>query len=86
MEKIYEKGLAFYWLFKRAYASKRAQLLAGDEERSWWDVLIFDSLKKLMGDNLRLIICGGAPLSAEAQMFARICFGVPVLQGFKNIM
>lgn len=35
-----------------------------------------------MGGELRIIMCGSAPLSADTQTFIRDCLNVHVLQGY----
>jgi long-chain acyl-CoA synthetase len=42
-------------------------------------VLIFPSIRKKIGKNLKALICGSAPLSRETQLFFAM-LGVPVLQ------
>src|SRR5882762_3470536 len=37
--------------------------------------------KKMIGRNLRALICGSAPLSAETQLYYSM-LGIPVLQGY----
>jgi long-chain acyl-CoA synthetase len=41
--------------------------------------LIFPSIRKKMGANLRALICGSAPLALETQLFFQM-LGIPVLQ------
>jgi long-chain acyl-CoA synthetase len=44
--------------------------------------LVFPTIrKKMIGGNLRALICGSAPLSVETQLFFMM-LGVPVLQGY----
>jgi long-chain acyl-CoA synthetase len=44
-------------------------------------LLIFPSIRKRVGLNLRAMICGSAPLSRETQLFFMM-LGIPVLQGY----
>lgn len=44
-------------------------------------LLIFPSIRKRLGPNLRALICGSAPLAREAQLFF-LMLGIPVLQGY----
>jgi len=44
-------------------------------------LLIFPSIRKRLGPNLRAMICGSAPLARDTQMFFRM-LGIPVLQGY----
>lgn len=36
----------------------------------------------MLGGNIRMMLCGGAPLSPSSQYFMNVCFCVPVLQGY----
>jgi len=36
----------------------------------------------LLGGKIRILLCGGAPLSAATQRFMNICFCCPVGQGY----
>ncbi|HWX38745.1 MAG TPA: AMP-binding protein, partial [Candidatus Sulfotelmatobacter sp.] len=44
-------------------------------------LLIFPSIRKRVGSNLRAMICGSAPLARETQLFFMM-LGIPVLQGY----
>jgi long-chain acyl-CoA synthetase len=44
-------------------------------------VIIFPSIRKRLGPNLRALICGSAPLARETQLFFMM-LGIPVLQGY----
>ncbi len=44
-------------------------------------ILIFPSIRKRVGPNLRAMICGSAPLARETQLFFMM-LGIPVLQGY----
>lgn len=43
---------------------------------------VFRNVRRLLGGNIRLLLCGGAPLSAKTQRFMNICFCCPVGQGY----
>ena len=45
------------------------------------DFLIFKKLR-FLGPNLKLLIVGGAPVSAKTQIFTRNCLGIPVFQAY----
>jgi len=44
-------------------------------------LLIFPSIRKRLGPNLRALICGSAPLARETQLFFMM-LGIPVVQGY----
>lgn len=44
--------------------------------------LVFKKVRSLLGGNTRVLLSGGAPLSAATQRFMNICFCCPVGQGY----
>lgn len=44
--------------------------------------IIFKKVRKLLGGRVRMMLSGGAPLSADTQRFMNICFCCPVGQGY----
>eukprot|EP01129_Flabellula_baltica_P006201 TRINITY_DN2299_c0_g1_i1.p1 TRINITY_DN2299_c0_g1~~TRINITY_DN2299_c0_g1_i1.p1 ORF type:complete len:695 (-),score=137.67 TRINITY_DN2299_c0_g1_i1:172-2220(-) len=68
-------------LFKRAISDKVEALKYGTETPIW-DKLIINKMKQVLGGRLRLILSGGAPLSAKVAETLRGCFGIPVIQGY----
>jgi len=65
------------YLFNWGYQTKKAN------GQSWfWDALVFGNMKAVLGGRVRMVVSGGAPLSAETQEFLRICFSCPVVQGY----
>jgi long-chain acyl-CoA synthetase len=44
--------------------------------------LIFKKVRKILGGKVRMMLCGGAPLSLDTQLFMNICFCCPVGQGY----
>jgi len=46
------------------------------------NAIIFKKFRAVTGGNLKLMLCGGAPLSEEPQKFISTCLGVPVMQGY----
>jgi len=46
------------------------------------DRFIFSRLRAMLGGRISIILCGGAPLSDDTQLFMNICFGCPVGQGY----
>lgn len=70
------------------YAKSKAAWIADREGNrsiggAFWQFLgrqlIFESIRKKIGANLKALICGSAPLSKETQLFF-IMLGIPVLQ------
>ena len=83
-DKIRKRGGAIANIFDRAKAAWFR--LDAKKPRPWdffWlglaGLLIFPSIRKRLGPNLRALICGSAPLARETQLFFMM-LGIPVLQ------
>jgi len=86
-EQLWKTGgipLAFYRRAKSAYMRK----FEGDDQATFFDSIwlalanriIFPSIRsKMIGPQLRALICGSAPLALETQLFFMM-LGIPVLQ------
>ena len=71
------------WLVNRAVASKLANLKAGKGlNHLFYDKIVFKKIKMLLGGNVRTMISGSAPISAEVLDFLKICFSAPILEGY----
>ncbi|XP_020651142.1 fatty acid CoA ligase Acsl3 [Pogona vitticeps] len=68
-------------LFILAYNYKMEQISKG-YTTPLCDSLIFRKVRMLLGGKIRVLLCGGAPLSAATQRFMNICFCCPVGQGY----
>ena len=44
--------------------------------------LVFSKVRAILGGEVRTILSGGAPLSADTQEFMNVCFCCPVMQGY----
>ncbi|KAG7377614.1 Long chain acyl-CoA synthetase 7 peroxisomal [Phytophthora pseudosyringae] len=69
-------------LFDQAYAAKKEYLAEGYYTHAFWDRLVFDKLKMVLGGRVRYILSGSAPLSKEVKEFMAIVFCCPVLEGY----
>jgi long-chain acyl-CoA synthetase len=83
-ESIQKRGGFAARVFSRAQqAYARKQSHSGQATDSLWlsaaNALIFPAIRKNVGPNLKALICGSAPLSAETQLFFMM-IGIPVLQ------
>lgn len=84
-EQLWQTGglpLAIYSRAKGAWARKQeGHPQSGDDFWLWLaQKLIFPAIrKKMIGENLRALICGSAPLTAETQLFF-LMLGIRVLQ------
>jgi long-chain acyl-CoA synthetase len=83
-DNIRKRGGAIARIFERANA---AWLRLNDKAPRAWDffwlglagLVIFPSIRKRLGPNLRALICGSAPLARETQLFFMM-LGIRVLQ------
>jgi len=84
-EQIAQKGGATLTVYSRAKAAwirqKEKRPQAGDAIWLWLGhALIFSAIrKKMVGENLKALICGSAPLTPETQDYFSM-LGIPVLQ------
>ncbi|CCW64188.1 unnamed protein product [Phytomonas sp. EM1] len=65
-------------VFDHAYQSRLAALKDG-KSTPYWDKKIFSKAKAAVGGSLRLLLCGGGPLSAATQEFVNVVFGLIVI-------
>lgn len=68
-------------LFVLAYNYKMEQITKG-YNTPLCDSLVFKRVRALLGGNMRVLLSGGAPLSAATQRFMNICMCCPVGQGY----
>jgi len=69
-------------LFETAFEAKVEGLKEGYLTHAVWDTLVFGAIKARLGGRVRLMVSGAAPLSEAVHTFLRVCFGVPVLEGY----
>ena len=80
-EKINRKGPRFQEIFEWAF-NYRLEALHKGESAPIMDFILFRPMRAALGGNVRLVLTGGAPLSAECQTFIRVCLGTTILQGY----
>jgi long-chain acyl-CoA synthetase len=84
-EQIAQKGGVGQAIYSRAKAARtrkqEERVQAGDAFWLWLaDILVFPVIRnKMVGENLKALICGSAPLTPETQDYFRM-LGIPVLQ------
>uniref|UniRef100_A0A2K5DAL0 long-chain-fatty-acid--CoA ligase n=1 Tax=Aotus nancymaae TaxID=37293 RepID=A0A2K5DAL0_AOTNA len=81
MNKVNEMSSFQRNLFILAYNYKMEQISKG-RSTPLCNSFVFRKVRSLLGGNIRLLLCGGAPLSATTQRFMNICFCCPVGQGY----
>jgi len=71
------------WLFNKGLASKQNNLeTKGSTNHCFYDKLLFNKMRQLLGGRVRLMLTGSAPLSAEVQEFMKIAFCCPLVEGY----
>ncbi|KAL5004434.1 hypothetical protein ScPMuIL_017890 [Solemya velum] len=80
-EKVNNGGMLSRILFQFAYDYKCKHLEKG-YDTPLLNKILFQKIRELMGGNIRMMLCGGAPLSEATHRFMNICFCCPVLQGY----
>ncbi|KAJ8390354.1 hypothetical protein AAFF_G00107480 [Aldrovandia affinis] len=81
MTKVEEMSRLQRTLFVLAYNYKMEQISKG-YSTPLCDRLVFRKVRSLLGGRTRVLLSGGAPLSAATQRFMNICFCCPVGQGY----
>ncbi|VDN96892.1 unnamed protein product [Rodentolepis nana] len=70
-------------LFNRALGAKIKSVDAHNfSTNTIWDILFFSKVRALMGGNVRVIVCGGAPLPTHVLRFTRAAFSCWVFEGY----
>ncbi|KAK7273458.1 hypothetical protein RIF29_14508 [Crotalaria pallida] len=87
VKKVDEKGglvkNIFHVAYKRRLAAVEGSWLgAWGLEKLVWDAIVFKNIRSFLGGHIRLMLCGGAPLSRDSQRFINICIGAPIGQGY----
>uniref|UniRef100_A0A673A4V2 long-chain-fatty-acid--CoA ligase n=1 Tax=Sphaeramia orbicularis TaxID=375764 RepID=A0A673A4V2_9TELE len=81
MTKVEEMNSVQRTLFILAYNYKLEQLAKG-YSTPLCDRFVFRKVRSLLGGQTRVLLSGGAPLSAATQRFMNVCFCCPVGQGY----
>uniref|UniRef100_A0A8C6LKJ0 long-chain-fatty-acid--CoA ligase n=1 Tax=Nothobranchius furzeri TaxID=105023 RepID=A0A8C6LKJ0_NOTFU len=81
MTKVEEMSKLQKTLFVLAYNYKIEQISKG-YSTPLCDSLVFKRVRALLGGNMRVLLSGGAPLSAATQRFMNVCMCCPVGQGY----
>lgn len=82
-EKFNEKTGLTRTLLNNAL-SKKVQKYeeSGELSNGFFQSFVFNSVRKSLGGNIRLMICGSAPISGEVLKFLRIVFACPIIEGY----
>ena len=79
MDSVAKRGPSFKKVFEYCYAYKLYWMKRG-KETPICDKIVFNKIRALLGGNMKFILVGGAPLSAETHDFIRTCLGVVLVQ------
>ncbi|KAI8569766.1 hypothetical protein RHMOL_Rhmol02G0302600 [Rhododendron molle] len=83
--KISSGSLVKRSLFDIAYRSKLDRMKKGmkhTEAAPLFDKAVFSKVKQALGGNVRLIVCGAAPLARHVETFFRVASCAYVIQGY----
>ncbi|KAJ3310858.1 Long chain acyl-CoA synthetase 7 peroxisomal [Blyttiomyces sp. JEL0837] len=69
-------------MFKRGLEAKLRAQEQGSLTNTFWDALVFNKIKALLGGRVKYIISGSAPLSASVIQFLRAAFTCDVIEGY----
>jgi len=70
-------------LIKWAVETKLENLRKYGQVTHWfYDAIIFNKVKQILGGKNTILLSGSAPLSKEVMAFIRICFCVPMVEGY----
>jgi long-chain acyl-CoA synthetase len=71
------------WLFNKAYQAKLADLHRGVVRNdTFWDKIVFSKLQNELGGQVRFMVTGSAPISAEVLETCRATLGATILEGY----
>jgi long-chain acyl-CoA synthetase len=70
------------WLIDRGFAAKTANAPNGIYTHGCYDALIFKKVKALLGGRVRAMITGSAPIDLEVLNYLKVCFCVPIQEGY----
>jgi len=80
-ELVQKQGAVWRALFEAIYDYKKKKYLNG-YDTPFFNRSILKLFRRNLGGKVRLLLCGGAPLSADTQLFMNIIFCCPVGQGY----
>jgi len=79
---IASKPIIVRLLFNIACKSKLRRLNKGKITHWLWDSLVFKSIREKLGGEIKVMLVGSAPLSADVMDFMRIAFSCEIFEGY----
>uniref|UniRef100_A0AC35TZJ8 Long-chain-fatty-acid--CoA ligase n=1 Tax=Rhabditophanes sp. KR3021 TaxID=114890 RepID=A0AC35TZJ8_9BILA len=82
-KNVHSAGPIAKQIFHLAYSRKLAQLKRYSVKKNTiWDKLVFKKIQDQMGGNVKFMITGSAPISAEVLEMCRVALGAIILEGY----
>lgn len=80
---VKEKSAVKQYLFNSGVTAKLGNLRTDATfTHPFWDKIVFNQIKQLMGGKLRYMVAGGAPLDAIVQERMKVLFCAPLCEGY----
>lgn len=82
-DQVKNAGFVKSTLFSQALYSKTYYY---EQQASYshlfWDTLVFNKIRNLLGGNVRIMVTGSAPISHDVLKFLKVCFACPIYEGY----
>lgn len=76
------KGFKGALLRKALRAKYKALAERGEFTHAFWDKMIFNKVKSILGGRVRMLMTGSAPIPGDILTFLRIVFACPIYEGY----
>ena len=76
------KGVKGSLIAKGLKAKEERYAATGELTHGFWDKLVFDKVKAVLGGRVRLMLTGSAPIAGDILHFLRIVFSCPLIEGY----
>ena len=80
-ERVSKGGILAKSVFSFAYNYKKRWMKCG-YDTPILNKILFSKITNLLGGQVNMLLCGGAPLSPDTQEFIKICLCANVIQGY----
>lgn len=77
-----EKNYCLRSLIKKGLEAKLDNLKSGLYTHWFYDALVFNKTKQILGGKVRVMAVGGAPISPKILDFLKIAFCAPIIEGY----
>ena len=76
------KGVKASLIKKGLKAKEEGYKETGALTNGFWDKIVFNKVKNVLGGRVRLMVTGSAPIAADVLVFLRLVFSCPILEGY----